>query len=146
MFARLLGIFSADMAIDLGTANTLIYVRGRGVQLNQPTVIALNQKTGDILAMGDEAHAMIGRTPAHIVAVRPLRGGAISDFDTTTRLLKMLMQRVGATRVGSRPKVVVCVPSAITEVERRADVYRSVGAALATMAMMVAARRRLRRR
>jgi rod shape-determining protein MreB len=109
-----------NLAIDLGTANTLIYVRGKGVQLNQPTVIALNQKTGDILAMGDEAHAMIGRTPAHIVAVRPLRGGAISDFDTTTRLLKMLMQRVGASRVGSRPKVVVCVPSAITEVERRA--------------------------
>jgi rod shape-determining protein MreB and related proteins len=109
-----------NLAIDLGTANTLVYVRGKGVQLNQPTVIALNQKTGDILAMGDDAHAMIGRTPAHIVAVRPLRGGAISDFDTTARLLKMLLQRVGVTRLSGRPKVVVCVPSAITEVERRA--------------------------
>ena len=108
-----------DLAIDLGTANTLIYVRGRGVQLDQPTVIAINQRSGDILAMGDEAYAMIGRTPGHIVAVRPMRGGAISDFDTTARLLRMLLERVGTGRMG-RPRVLVCVPSAITEVERRA--------------------------
>ncbi len=108
-----------DLAIDLGTANTLVYVRGRGVQLDQPTVIALNERTGDILAMGTEAYAMIGRTPAHIVAVRPLRGGAISDYDTTARLLRMLLRRVEARRIG-RPKVVICVPSAITPVERRA--------------------------
>jgi rod shape-determining protein MreB and related proteins len=108
-----------DLAIDLGTANTLVYVRGRGVQLDQPTVIALNERTGDILAMGNEAFAMIGRTPAHIVAVRPLRGGAVSDYDTTARLLRMLLRRVGASRV-ARPRVVVCVPSAVTPVERRA--------------------------
>jgi rod shape-determining protein MreB len=82
-----------DLAIDLGTANTLVYVKGRGVQLDQPTVIAINERSGDILAMGDEAYAMIGRTPGHIVAVRPMRGGAISDFDTTARLIRMLLQR-----------------------------------------------------
>ena len=108
-----------DLAIDLGTANTLVYVRGRGVQLDQPTVIAINQRSGDILAMGEEAYAMIGRTPGHIVAVRPMRGGAISDFDTTARLIRMLLERVGGGRPG-RPRVLVCVPSAITEVERRA--------------------------
>jgi rod shape-determining protein MreB and related proteins len=108
-----------DLAIDLGTANTLVYVRGRGVQLDQPTVIAINERSGDILAMGEEAYAMIGRTPGHIVAVRPMRGGAISDFDTTARLIRMLLVRVGGGRPG-RPRVLVCVPSAITEVERRA--------------------------
>jgi rod shape-determining protein MreB and related proteins len=108
-----------DLAIDLGTANTLVYVRGKGIQLQVPTVIAINQRTGDILAMGDEAYSMIGRTPAHVVAVRPLRGGAISDFDTTASLIKLLLQRVGAGRMG-RPKIVMCVPSAITQVERRA--------------------------
>jgi rod shape-determining protein MreB len=108
-----------DLAIDLGTANTLVYVKGRGVQLDQPTVIAINERSGDILAMGDEAYAMIGRTPGHIVAVRPMRGGAISDFDTTSRLIRMLLQRVASGRLG-RPQVLICVPSAITEVERRA--------------------------
>jgi rod shape-determining protein MreB and related proteins len=108
-----------DLAIDLGTANTLVYVRGRGVQLNQPTVIAINERTGDILAMGDEAYAMIGRTPGHVVAVRPMRGGAISDFDTTARLIRLLFDRVGTGRFG-KPRVLICVPSAITQVERRA--------------------------
>jgi rod shape-determining protein MreB and related proteins len=108
-----------DLAIDLGTANTLVYVRGRGVQLDQPTVIAINQRSGDILALGEEAYEMIGRTPGHIVAVRPMRGGAISDFDTTARMLRMLLERVGGGRAG-RPRVLICVPSAITEVERRA--------------------------
>ena len=110
---------SRALAIDLGTANTLVYVRGRGIQLRQPTVIALNEGTGEILALGDEAYAMIGRTPGHIVAVRPLRGGAISDFETTARLIRMLLQRACRGRV-SRPRVVVCVPSAITQVERKA--------------------------
>jgi rod shape-determining protein MreB len=108
-----------DLAIDLGTANTLVYARGRGVRLDQPTVIAINERTGDILAVGDEAYAMIGRTPGHIVAVRPMRGGAISDFDTTARLIRMLFERVGTGRLG-KPRVLICVPSAITEVERRA--------------------------
>jgi rod shape-determining protein MreB len=110
---------SRPLAIDLGTANTLVYVRGRGIQLRQPTVIALNESTGEILALGDEAYAMIGRTPGHIVAVRPLRGGAISDFETTARLIRLLLQRVSRGPTG-RPKVVVCVPSAITQVERKA--------------------------
>jgi rod shape-determining protein MreB len=108
-----------DLAIDLGTATTLVYVRGKGIQLKVPTVIAINERTGDILAMGDDAYSMIGRTPAHVVAVRPLRGGAISDFDTTARLIKLLLQRAGAGRMG-KPKIVMCVPSAITQVERRA--------------------------
>jgi rod shape-determining protein MreB and related proteins len=116
-----------DLAIDLGTANTLVYVRGRGVRLDQPTVIAINQRTGDILAMGDEAYAMIGRTPGHIVAVRPMRGGAISDFDTTARLIRMLLERVGGGRL-ARPRVLICVPSAITQVERRAVQEATVAA------------------
>lgn len=110
---------SRALAIDLGTANTLVYVRGRGIQLRQPTVIALNESTGEITALGEEAYAMIGRTPGHIVAVRPLRGGAISDFDTTARLIRLLLRRVVKGPMG-RPRVVVCVPSAITQVERKA--------------------------
>jgi rod shape-determining protein MreB len=98
--------------------------------LNEPTVIALNSRTGDVLAMGHEAWQMIGRTPGYIVAVRPLRGGAITDFDITQRMIRLLMQRVGVNRF-NRPRVVICVPSAITEVERRAvtDAARGAGAA-----------------
>jgi rod shape-determining protein MreB len=110
---------SRALAIDLGTANTLVYVRGRGIQLRQPTVMALDESTGVILALGDDAYAMIGRTPSHIVSVRPLRGGAISDFETTSRMIRMLIQRASRGRV-SKPKVIVCVPSAITQVERKA--------------------------
>ncbi|MGH9184942.1 MAG: rod shape-determining protein [Acidimicrobiales bacterium] len=119
-----------DLAIDLGTANTLVYERGRGIVLNEPTVIALNSRTGDVLAMGQEAWQMIGRTPGYIVAVRPLRGGAITDFDITQRMIRLLLQRVGVNRL-NRPRVVVCVPSAITEVERRAviEAARRAGAA-----------------
>ncbi|MBW3536686.1 MAG: rod shape-determining protein [Actinobacteria bacterium] len=108
-----------DLAIDLGTANTLVWSRGRGIVVNEPTVIAVNQRNGDVLAMGHEAYSMIGRTPGHILADRPLRGGAITDFETTARLLKLLIQRAGASRF-SRPRVLICVPSALTEVERRA--------------------------
>src|SRR5258705_1101528 len=108
-----------DLAIDLGTANPLVYERGRGIVLNEPSVIALNSRTGDVLAMGTEAWQMIGRTPGYIVAVRPLRGGAITDFDITERMIRLLLQRVGVSRF-NRPRVVICVPSAITEVERRA--------------------------
>ncbi|HVM19009.1 MAG TPA: rod shape-determining protein [Egibacteraceae bacterium] len=108
-----------DLAIDLGTANTLVWERGRGIVLNEPTVIALNQRNGDVLAMGHDAYSMIGRTPGHIIAERPLRGGAITDFEATARLLQLLLQRVGIRRT-SRARVLICVPSAITEVERRA--------------------------
>jgi rod shape-determining protein MreB and related proteins len=107
-----------------------VYERGKGIVLNEPTVIALNSRTGDVLAMGHEAWQMIGRTPGYIVAVRPLRGGAITDFDITQRMIRLLLQRVGVNRF-NRPRVVICVPSAITEVERRAvtDAARGAGAA-----------------
>jgi rod shape-determining protein MreB len=108
-----------DLAIDLGTANTLVYRQGEGIVFDEPTVIALNTRTNDVLAMGDEAWAMIGRTPGNVVALRPLRHGAITDFDITEHMIKLILRRVGVGRL-SRPKVLICVPSAITEVERRA--------------------------
>lgn len=119
-----------DLAIDLGTANTLVYARNRGIVLNEPTVIALNEKTQDVLAMGHEAWQMIGRTPGYIVAVRPLRKGAITDFEITQRMIRLLLKRAGVTRM-NRPRVLICVPSAITEVERRAveEAARRAGAA-----------------
>jgi len=117
-----------DLAIDLGTANTLVYERGRGIVLNEPTVIALNRRTHEVLAMGHDAWQMMGRTPSDIVAERPLRHGAITDFEVTQRMLRLLLSRV---RHGfGRPRVVLCVPSAITEVERRAvaEAARRAGA------------------
>jgi rod shape-determining protein MreB and related proteins len=108
-----------DLAIDLGTANTLVYQRQRGILFAEPTVLALNKETGEVLAMGEEAWQMIGRTPGYIVAVRPLRSGAISDFEITEKLIRLILQRAGVSRL-ARPKVLVCVPSALTEVERRA--------------------------
>lgn len=119
-----------DLAIDLGTANTLVYARHRGIVLNEPTVIALNEKTHDVLAMGHEAWQMIGRTPGYIVAVRPLRKGAITDFEVTQRMIRLLLKRAGVSRM-NRPRVLICVPSAITEVERRAveEAARRAGAA-----------------
>ena len=108
-----------DLAIDLGTANTLVYQRQKGILFSEPTVLALNKETGAVLAMGNDAWQMIGRTPGYIVAVRPLRSGAISDFDVTAKLLRLILQRAGISRL-TRPKVLVCVPSALTEVERRA--------------------------
>ena len=119
-----------DLAIDLGTANTLVYTRGRGIVLNEPSVIALNVKTGDVLAMGHEAWQMIGRTPGYIVAVRPLRGGAITDFEVTQRMIRLLFERAGVSRL-YRARVLICVPSAITHVEQRAvlEAARRAGAA-----------------
>ena len=119
-----------DLAIDLGTANTLVYRKGDGIVINEPTVIAVNRRTGEVLAHGEQAWDMIGRTPGNIVAVRPLRGGAITDFEVTEKMIRMLLQRAGVSRF-SRPKVLICVPSAITEVERRAvtDATRRAGAA-----------------
>jgi rod shape-determining protein MreB len=111
---------SRDIAIDLGTANTLIYETGRGIVLNEPTVIAVNRENGQVLAMGSEAFRMIGRTPGYIVAERPLRRGAITDFDITERYIRLLLDKVGVRRRIPRARVLICVPSAITEVERRA--------------------------
>lgn len=108
-----------DIAIDLGTANTLVYQKQKGILFSEPTVLALNKDTGAVLAMGEEAWQMIGRTPGYIVAVRPLRSGAISDFDITEKLIRLILSRSGVTRF-SRPRVLVSVASALTEVERRA--------------------------
>jgi rod shape-determining protein MreB and related proteins len=107
-----------------------VYAKGEGIVLNEPTVIALNERTQDVLAMGKDAWQMIGRTPAYIVAVRPLRGGAITDFDITQRMIRLLLKRSGVSRF-NRPRVLICVPSAITEVERRAveEAARRAGAA-----------------
>lgn len=109
-----------DMAVDLGTANTLVYVRGRGIVLNEPSVVAINTKSGAILAVGAEAKRMIGRTPAHIVAIRPLKDGVIADFDVTEKMLRYFIQRVHKRTFLAKPRVVVCVPSGITGVEQRA--------------------------
>ncbi|MGH9149685.1 MAG: rod shape-determining protein [Acidimicrobiales bacterium] len=118
-----------DLAIDLGTANTLVYAKGRGIVLNEPTVIALNVQTHDVLAMGHEAWQMIGRTPGYIQAVRPLRKGAITDFDITERMIRIILARAGVSRF-NRPRVLICVPSACTEVEKRAvkEAARRAGA------------------
>ena len=110
---------SRDLAIDLGTANTLVYAKGKGLVLNEPTVVALDSRSREVLAIGTDAWQMIGRTPGYIVAERPLRGGAITDFEVTERMLSVLLRRVGVGRL-NRPKVLICVPSAITAVERRA--------------------------
>jgi len=109
-----------DMAVDLGTANTLVYVRGRGIVLNEPSVVAINTKTGAILAVGSEAKQMIGRTPAHIVAIRPLKDGVIADFDVTEKMLRYFIQKVHRRSFLAKPRCVVCVPSGITGVEQRA--------------------------
>ena len=109
-----------DMAVDLGTANTLVYVRGRGIVLNEPSVVAINTKSGAILAVGSEAKRMIGRTPAHIVAIRPLKDGVIADFDVTEKMLRYFIQKVHRRSFLAKPRVVVCVPSGITGVEQRA--------------------------
>jgi rod shape-determining protein MreB len=109
-----------DMAVDLGTANTLVYVRGRGVLLNEPSVVALNAQTREILAVGTEAKKMIGRTPDNIIAIRPLKDGVIADFETTEQMLRYFIQRVHKRRYFAKPRLVVCVPSGITAVEQRA--------------------------
>jgi rod shape-determining protein MreB len=118
--ANNMSFIGRDMAVDLGTANTLVYVRGRGIVLNEPSVVAINQNTGGILAVGLEAKKMIGRTPGNIVAIRPLKDGVIADFDTTERMLRYFIQKVHKRRHLAKPRIVVCVPSGITGVEQRA--------------------------
>lgn len=111
--------FSHDIAVDLGTANTVVYVRGRGIVLNEPSVVAVNIKDGRPLAVGAEAKRMIGRTPSHIQAIRPLKDGVIADFETCEKMLRYFIRRVMPRRV-SKPRMVICVPSGITGVEQRA--------------------------
>jgi rod shape-determining protein MreB len=112
--------FSRDMGIDLGTANTLVHVKGRGIVLREPSVVAIQRDTGDVLAVGEEAKQMIGRTPGNIVAIRPMKDGVIADFDVTQSMLKYFIAKSMATRSFVRPRVVVAVPSGVTEVEKRA--------------------------
>lgn len=115
-------VLGRDLAIDLGTANTVVHVRGRGIVLDEPSVVALNARTGAVLAIGTEAKAMFGRTPAHISAIRPLRRGVIDDVDVTEQMLRGFLRRVAGRRpaVVSRPRAVVCVPSGVSGLEQRA--------------------------
>src|ERR1041385_7763032 len=129
--SRILTVFSNDIGIDLGTANTLVYVKGRGIVINEPSIVAVNQKTGRVVAVGQQAKEMLGRTPSHIVAVRPLVDGVSSDFEITAEMLSYLINKAqaGQTKILG-PRVVVGVPSGITSVEVRAvrDAARSAGA------------------
>src|SRR6187455_1828608 len=122
-------IMGRDMAVDLGTANTVVYVRGRGIVLNEPSVVAVNVRDGRPLAVGIEAKKMIGRTPSHIQAIRPLKDGVIADFDICEKMLRFFIQRVHP-RKWARPRMVICVPSGITGVEQRAvqEAAESAGA------------------
>ncbi len=122
MFRRLLGMTPADMAIDLGTANTLVYVRGRGIVLNEPSVVAVSEVRGkkQVLAVGEEAKRMLGRTPGNIAAVRPLRDGVIADFDMAEEMIKHFIRKARRRRRLASPVIVICVPSGSTAVERRA--------------------------
>src|SRR3989337_1383033 len=121
MFYNLLaGMFSNDLAVDLGTANTLVYVRGEGIVLNEPSIVAIHQADHSVLAVGHEAKAMLGRTPGNIVAIRPLKDGVIADFDVTEKMLHYFISKVHRRRTLVHPRIVIGVPSGITQVEKRA--------------------------
>src|SRR5436189_16489 len=119
LFDSIGGFGGRDMAVDLGTANTLVYVRGRGIVLSEPSVVAIDQRTGEVHAVGIEAKRMLGRTPGTITAIRPLKDGVIADFDVTEEMLRHFIQKVHQNR-WAHPRVVVCVPSGVTGVEKRA--------------------------
>ncbi|MBS3779000.1 MAG: rod shape-determining protein [Desulfovermiculus sp.] len=123
IFNKLLGFFSSDLAIDLGTANTLVYVRGKGIVLNEPSVVAVkkdNKGTSKVLAVGNEAKRMLGRTPGNIVAIRPMKDGVIADFEITESMLRYFIAQVHNSRRLVRPRIIICVPTGITQVEKRA--------------------------
>jgi rod shape-determining protein MreB and related proteins len=132
MLSGLLGLLSSDMAIDLGTANTLVYVKGRGIVLNEPSVVVLQEVKGrrQVIAVGDEAKMMLGRTPGNIQAIRPLRDGVIADFEVAEEMIKHFIRKVHNRRSFASPQIIVCVPSGSTPVERRAihDSCASAGA------------------
>ena len=123
-------MIGAEIGIDLGTASVLVYIKGRGIVLNEPSVVAIDRTSNQILAVGEEARRMIGRTPGNIVAIRPLREGVISDYDITERMLKYFIQKSVGKPLLLKPRIAVCVPAAVTEVERRAveDATRQAGA------------------
>ena len=130
MAGKLFSNFSNDIGIDLGTANTLVYVKDRGIVINEPSVVAVNNKTGQVLAIGREAKRMVGKTPGHIVATRPLVDGVVSDFEITEKMLKYFIDKVDSGKFSffSRPRVVVGIPSDVTEVEKRAVIDAAMNA------------------
>ncbi|MDE0255702.1 MAG: rod shape-determining protein [Rhodospirillaceae bacterium] len=138
MLTGLLGLMSADMAIDLGTANTLVYVKGRGIILNEPSVVVLREVKGrrEVLAVGDEAKLMLGRTPGNLQAIRPLRDGVIADFDVAEEMIKHFIRKVHNRRSFAAPQIIVCVPSGSTVVERRA-IHQSCTSAGASRVYLV---------
>lgn len=125
-----MGLFSKDIGIDLGTANTLVFMKNKGIVMREPSVVAVDVRTDTVLAVGTAAKEMIGRTPGSIVAVRPLKDGVIADFDITATMLKHFIRKTVKPSIFSKPKVIVCIPSGVTEVERRAvqDAARQAGA------------------
>ena len=122
MFDKIFGVFSTDMAIDLGTANTLVYVKGKGIVLNEPSVVAVISRGGrnEVLAVGDEAKQMLGRTPGNITAIRPMKDGVIADFVVTEEMIKHFIRKVHKRNAFANPRIIVCVPTGSTPVERRA--------------------------
>jgi rod shape-determining protein MreB len=130
MFQNILGWFSNDLAVDLGTANTLVFVRDRGIVCNEPSVVAILRDTGRVIAVGSEAQRMLGKTPANIIAMRPLKEGVIADFDKTGEMLKYFIRRVHNRKSFISPRIVIGVPSGITQVEQRAvkDAAQASGA------------------
>ena len=138
MFSKLLGLMSADMAIDLGTANTLVYVRGQGIVLNEPSVVAITVVNGrkQVLAVGDEAKMMLGRTPGNIMAIRPLRDGVIADFEVAEEMIKHFIRKVHNRRSFASPQMVICVPSGSTAVERRAIQESALSAGARNVALI----------
>ncbi len=122
--------FANDVGIDLGTANTLVYVRGKGIVVNEPSIVAVDRNTQQVLAIGNEAKEMVGRTPDDVVTIRPLKDGVIADFEKTEDMLRAFIRKVQSNRLFGRPRIVICVPSGITEVEKRAvrDSAESAGA------------------
>lgn len=122
-------MFSKDMGIDLGTANTLVFVRNKGIVVNEPSVVAINTATHEVLSVGDEAKEMIGRTPGNIVAIRPMKDGVIADFDVTQAMLKYFINKTYTRGLFSpKPRIVICVPSGVTEVEKRAVIEAAMAA------------------
>ncbi|WP_410207677.1 rod shape-determining protein [Fusobacterium sp.] len=130
IFNKVLGIFSEDLGIDLGTSNTLICVKNKGIILNEPSVVALNTKTKDIFEVGDKAKKMLGRTPGSIQTIRPLKNGVIADYEITEKMLRTFYKKVNQKKGMSSPRVIICVPAGVTQVEKRAviDVTREAGA------------------
>lgn len=120
MFNKVFDMLSNDLAIDLGTANILIYIKGKGIVCSEPSVVAINNDTKEVLAVGSEAKSMLGRTPANIVAIRPMKDGVIANFEVTEKMLRYFIQKVNKRRSIVRPRIVICVPSGVTQVEKRA--------------------------